>query len=227
MRPTTPSTGNRVQPAPVPGQQSEDGGQKNNGEQGSHPAQNGRAAGPRAHPGPAHAAQPKGQQKSCQAERLQQQVAQVGAEEADPVVAARRRVGGRVQRGIGGVIGGQGEEKKKRDQHQHHPQKDVHGAAARRRENNADGLHDEGRFDSPAAVKIFSGRPEERAKRPRAVSIIGVGEQAIPGEMPGGGTNRITSAIRRQKTCDYPADDILLPRSAARRRAGCGRWRTW
>ncbi len=85
----------------------------------------------------------KGEQKRRNAQRLQQQIAQVSAEQADPVVR-RSRAGGRVQRRVGGVIGGQREEKKQRDQQQHHPQKNIHGAAARGRENNADGLHDEG-----------------------------------------------------------------------------------
>ena len=132
-----------VQPAPMPRQEAKDGGQKGEREQRADPAQDGRAAGPRAHPRPAHAAQPQGEQKGREAQRLQQQVADVGAKEADPVVG-RGGTRGRVERGVRCVTSGQGEEKKQRDQHQHHPEKDVHGAAARGRENNADGLHDKG-----------------------------------------------------------------------------------
>ncbi len=170
--------GNHVQPAPMPRQQSKDSGQKDQGEHCTHPAQDRRAAGPRLHPGPAHAAQPNGQQKSRQAERLQQQIAQVRAKETDPV-PGRRGIRGRVQRGVRGVVGCQSEEKKKRDQNQHHPQKHVQGAAARRRQNNADGLHDKGGFAHRLSAKallaeLYRQNTEEQANHPRATSIIGV-----------------------------------------------------
>ncbi len=90
-----------MEPAPVPGQQGEDGGQKKERQHGADPAQHGRAAGARMHPGPADAAEPEGQEKGGDAEGLQQQVGEPGAEEADPVVrwAGRWRCSARGRRG--------------------------------------------------------------------------------------------------------------------------------
>ena len=53
----------------------------------------------------------------------------------------------------------QGEEKEERDQHQNQPQEHVHRAAARGRQNNADGLHDEG-----GTILLLPGRFYRLAK---------------------------------------------------------------
>jgi hypothetical protein len=127
--------GQHVKPAPVPGEQREDGGQKGQGEQRAGPAQQGGAAGTGVHPGPADSGQPQRQEEGRDAEGLQQKIAGPRAEEAGPV--AHGKAGGGVQRGIGGAIGGQRQEQEERDQQQHEPQKHVPGAAARGRQNDA------------------------------------------------------------------------------------------
>jgi hypothetical protein len=78
------------------------------------------------------------------------------------------------------VVGRQSEEKKKRDQNQHHPQKHVQGAAAGRRQNNADGLHHKSGFAHRLSAKallaeLYRQNTEEQANHPRATPIIGVG----------------------------------------------------
>ena len=85
-----------------------------------------------------------------------------------------RGIRGRVQRGIRGVKGRQSEEKEERDQHQNQPQEHVHGAAARGRQNNADGLHDEGGPVSVCRTEFYRQGRGCRQNRPRATSIIGV-----------------------------------------------------
>ena len=76
---------NHMHPAPVPRQQAQDRGQEGERQQRADAAQNRRAVRPRAHPRPAHAAHPKGDQKRRNSQRLQQQIAQVSAKEAGPV----------------------------------------------------------------------------------------------------------------------------------------------
>jgi len=122
-----------VQPAQVPGQQGEDRGDEDDGQQSTDPTQHGRTAGARTHPGPAQAAQPQGQKKSGKAERLEQQVAEPGAEQAHPVAGGvDGLVRGGVQRRVRWEVGSQREEEHQRSQHQYQPQKDVQGAAPRR-----------------------------------------------------------------------------------------------
>jgi len=134
--------GQLMEPAPVPGQQGEGGRQKDDGQEGADPAQHGRLAGARLHPGPADSAQPNGQEKGRKPQRLQQQVGEPGAEEADPIV--RGQAGGGVQRGVSGRVGGEREDEEERDQQQHEPQKQVQGSSLRGRQNNANGFHGEG-----------------------------------------------------------------------------------
>jgi hypothetical protein len=134
---------NLMKPAPVPGQQAENRRQKDNRKQRSHPAQQRRAAGARVHPRPAHAAQPQRKQKRGEAEGLQQKIGEIGAEDSSPVTR-RDEIRGRVERGIGGAIGGERQQEQQRNHYQDHPEKDVHGAAARGRKNDSDWLHDEG-----------------------------------------------------------------------------------
>ena len=138
--------GDHVHPAPMPGREAKGCGQKGEGEQRSHPAQQRRAAGAGAHPGVADAAEPQGQEEGREAKCLEEEIAEIRTEGANPVVhgicAGGIADGGRVQRGISGVVGGEREKNEERDQQQHKPQEQVQGAASRWRENNANGLHD-------------------------------------------------------------------------------------
>ena len=123
--------GEEMEPAPAPGHQGQGGRQKEKGQEDAGRAQPGRAAGTRAHPGEADSAQPKGQEKGGEAETLQQQVGEPGAEEAGPI--ARGLADGGVERGVRGVVGGEREDGEEGGQQQHQPQKDVQGTAARGR----------------------------------------------------------------------------------------------
>jgi hypothetical protein len=84
-RPTTPSTGRRWSQRQCQGSRPKTAGRKDEREKGADPAQPGRTAGTGVHPGPAEAAEPEGQEEGGDAEGLEQQVAEPGAEEADPV----------------------------------------------------------------------------------------------------------------------------------------------
>ena len=77
--------GEDMEPAPVPWQEPKDSREKDEGQEGADPAQQGRAAGAGMHPGPADSGQPDGEEEGGDAERLQQQVAEPGAAEAGPV----------------------------------------------------------------------------------------------------------------------------------------------
>ncbi len=134
--------GKLMKPAPVPGKQCEGRRKKDNGQHGADPTQHGRFTGARLNPGPADSGQPNGEEECGEAERLQQQVREPGAEDADPVV--RGQTGGGVERRVGGRVGGEGEEEEERDQQQHESQKDIQGTALRGRQNDANGFHSEG-----------------------------------------------------------------------------------
>jgi hypothetical protein len=77
--------GEEMEPAPVPGNEAEGCGEKFQGEEGADPAEEGRTSGAGVHPGPAEAADPDGQEEGRDAEGLEEQVAEISAEEADPV----------------------------------------------------------------------------------------------------------------------------------------------
>ena len=78
--------GNGVQPVPMPWQEAEDCGQEDDSQRGAHPAKDGRAAGARADPVPAESADPEREEEDGDPEGLEKDVAEVGAEEADPIV---------------------------------------------------------------------------------------------------------------------------------------------
>ena len=111
----------------MPRRETEDGGHKDERQHGAGPAQQGRAAGARTHPGPADAAQPEREKEGGEAQSLQHQVTEIGAEEADPVVhrIGWGGIGGGVDRGVGSMPGGQRQKQEHRNQQQHEPQKQV------------------------------------------------------------------------------------------------------
>ena len=140
----------QMHPAPMPRQQAEDSGHENECEQCSGPAQPGRAAGPRVHPGPAQPAQPERQKERGNAQGLQKQVAHPGAKQAHPVVnhcVGQTCVGRGIQGRIGRVPGGDREQKQQCGEHQQQPEKHIQWAASRGRQDNGNGFHG---LDAPA-----------------------------------------------------------------------------
>jgi len=102
------------------------------------------------------------------AERLQQEIAEVGAEEAYPVVdgvgTGDFSSGGRVEGRVSGVPGGQRQKHKQRNKQQHKPQKQVQVTASRWRKNNANGLHG-GAFPLSRPRVLVAGRPVRAARK--------------------------------------------------------------
>ena len=135
--------GDGVQPAPVPGEQSQEGGGKDEQRAGAEDARYRRFDLARAKPAPAEQAEKHRHQESGDPGKLQRQVAAVSADDADPVArrARRQRRGGGVERRVERRIGRDSEEKEERGDEQQEADKLVQPAIVRRSKDLRENLH--------------------------------------------------------------------------------------
>ena len=215
-----------VQPAPVPGQQPEDGGQKDQRQQRCRSS----------------AATPSRRSASASRSSPGRPATAAAGRRSGPATAAAGRSGRRrtgrsscARRGAAPDRWPCSARDRRRDRWPAREKggarpapaqapETCSGAAARRRQNNRNGLHD---GDAPLRrpPRIDANEPPGRTRNPRAALYYPRRRSGIPGKTRQG-----------EPCCPTPAGELpfrqpvsrctCCPRSAARRRAGCGRWRT-